>query len=61
MKLAHPDDVEMVQANLEAALEPVDPRRSATEFRLRRRDGEVRWVETLCLRISRARGAGGGP
>jgi PAS domain S-box-containing protein len=49
MKLVHPDDVEMVQANLEAALDPVDPRRAATEFRLRRRDGEVRWVETLGL------------
>src|SRR6266446_5276069 len=49
MKLVHPDDVAMVQANLEAALDPVDPRRSATEFRLRRRDGEVRWVETLGL------------
>src|SRR5260370_29035298 len=49
MKLVHPDDVAMVQANLEAALDPVDPRRSATEFRLRRKDGEVRWVETLGL------------
>jgi PAS domain S-box-containing protein len=49
MKLVHPDDVEMVQANLEAALDPVDPRRSATEFRLRRGDGEIRWVETLGL------------
>src|SRR5262249_12397610 len=38
MKLVHPDDVDMVQANLKAALNPVDPRRSATEFRLRRRD-----------------------
>jgi len=49
MKVVHPDDVEMVQANLEAALDPVDPRRSATEFRLRRRAGEVRCVETLGL------------
>jgi PAS domain S-box-containing protein len=49
MKLVHPDDVEMVRANLEAALDPVDPRLSATEFRLRPRDGEVRWVETLGL------------
>jgi PAS domain S-box-containing protein len=49
MKLVHPDDVEMVQANLKAAFDPVDPRRSATEFRLRHRDGEVRWVETLGL------------
>ena len=49
MKLVHPDDVEMVQANLEAALDPVDPRRSETEFRLRRAHGEIRWVETLGL------------
>ncbi len=49
ISLVHPDDVEMVQANLEAALDPVNPRRSATEFRLRRRNGEVRWVETLGL------------
>ncbi len=47
MRLVHPDDVERVQAALEAALDPVDPRRSATEFRLRRADGEARWVETL--------------
>src|SRR5712671_5367896 len=49
MKLVHPDDLEMVQTNLKAALDPIDPRRSATEFRLRRKDGEVRWVETLGL------------
>jgi PAS domain S-box-containing protein len=49
MKLVHPDDVDMVQANLAAALDPVAPRRAATEFRLRRRNGEVRWVETLGL------------
>src|SRR5215510_476902 len=49
MKLVHPDDLERVLAALEAALHPVDPRRSATEFRLRRADGEVRWLETLGL------------
>jgi two-component sensor histidine kinase len=42
----HPDDLKRVQANLEAALDPVDPRRAATEFRLRRGNGEVRWVES---------------
>jgi PAS domain S-box-containing protein len=46
MKLVHPDDVEMVRANLEAALDPVDPRRSATEYRLHRGNGAVRWVES---------------
>jgi len=49
MKLVHPDDVEMVQANFKAALDPVNPRRATTEFRLRRRNGEVRWAETLGL------------
>jgi two-component sensor histidine kinase len=49
MELVHPSDVEMVQANLQAALDPIDPRRSTTEFRIKRRNGEVRWVETLGL------------
>jgi PAS domain S-box-containing protein len=49
MRRVHPDDVERAWAALEAALDPVNPRRSATEFRLRRGDGEVRWVETLGL------------
>jgi PAS domain S-box-containing protein len=45
----HPDDTERVWAALEASLDPVNPRRAATEFRVQRRDGEVRWVETLGL------------
>jgi PAS domain S-box-containing protein len=49
MKLTHPDDAERVWAALEAVLDPAEPKRSATEFRLRRRNGEVRWVETLGL------------
>ncbi len=47
MKLVHPDDAERVWAAFVATLDPAEPKRSATEFRLRRRDGEVRWVETL--------------
>jgi PAS domain S-box-containing protein len=47
IKLVHPDDVERVLAALEARLDPINPSRSATEFRLRRGRGEVRWVETL--------------
>jgi PAS domain S-box-containing protein len=57
MKRVHPDDVEKVLAAIEASLDPVDPKRSATEFRLRRADGEIRWVETLGL----AYFAGAGP
>ncbi len=34
---------------IEASLDPVDPKRSATEFRLRQADSAVRWVETLGL------------
>jgi PAS domain S-box-containing protein len=49
MKRVHPDDVEKVLAAIEASLDPVDPKRSATEFRLLRADGEIRWVETLGL------------
>ncbi len=49
LKPVHPDDAERLWAAIEASLDPVDPMRSATEFRLRRRNGEVRWVETLGL------------
>jgi PAS domain S-box-containing protein len=49
MKRVHPDHVEMGWAALEAALDPIDPKRSATEFQLRRRDGEYRWVEVYGL------------
>jgi PAS domain S-box-containing protein len=49
MKLVHPDDVEKVLAALEARLDPMDPNRTATEFRLWRGHGKVRWVETLGL------------
>jgi PAS domain S-box-containing protein len=44
MRRVHPDDAQMGWAALEASLDPVDPKRSATEFRLGRRSGEVRWV-----------------
>jgi PAS domain S-box-containing protein len=44
-KRVHPDDVERVWAAIEAALDPADPKPYATEFRHRRADDEVRWVE----------------
>jgi PAS domain S-box-containing protein len=47
MKLVHPDDAERVLAALDASLNPADPKRATTEFRIRRRDGEIRWVETF--------------
>jgi len=41
----HPGDLERVLADREAALNPADPKPYAHEYRIRRRDGEVRWVE----------------
>jgi PAS domain S-box-containing protein len=49
MKRVHPDHVEMGWAALQAALDPVNPKRSATEFRIRRGNGELRWVEVYGL------------
>jgi PAS domain S-box-containing protein len=46
MKRVHPDDAERFWAVSGAALDPADPKPCATEFRLRRRDGKVRWVES---------------
>jgi PAS domain S-box-containing protein len=46
IKRVHPDDLERVLADREAALDPANPKSYAHEYRIRRRDGEVRWVET---------------
>src|SRR5215472_17350329 len=45
MKRVHPDDAKGFGAASETALDPIDPKPYAIEFRLRRRSGEVRWVE----------------
>src|SRR5262249_46957354 len=44
-------------ADREAALDPADPKPYAHEYRIRRRDGEVRWVEAHGLAYFE--GAGG--
>jgi PAS domain S-box-containing protein len=49
MARVHSDDVAMLRAALMESLDPVNPKRSATEFRIRRRNGEIRWLETLGL------------
>jgi PAS domain S-box-containing protein len=48
-KLVHPDDSERFAADREAAIDPANPRRSPHEYRVQRRDGEVRWVEVRWL------------
>jgi PAS domain S-box-containing protein len=45
----HPDDAVRVREALVESLDPVNPKRSAMEFRIRRKNGEVRWLETLGL------------
>jgi PAS domain S-box-containing protein len=44
-KLVHPGDAERFWVDREATLDPAGPRSSAHEYRVQRRDGEVRWVE----------------
>src|SRR5258708_39836735 len=45
MKGLHPEVGARFAANGEAALNPANPKPYAHEFRIRRRDGEVRWAE----------------
>src|SRR5258705_11228122 len=56
MKRVHPDDAERFWADREAALDPANPKRSASEFRIRRSNGEIRWVEAH--RLAYFEGAG---
>jgi PAS domain S-box-containing protein len=44
-KRVHPDDAERFRVAADTELDPVDPKPHAIEFRLRRENGEVRWVE----------------
>jgi PAS domain S-box-containing protein len=48
-KLVHPDDVERFWADGEVWLNSVDRKPHADEYRIRRRDGAVRWVEAHWL------------
>jgi PAS domain S-box-containing protein len=45
LRRVHPDDVERVRAAAATALDPVDPKPFAIEYRVWRGDGKVRWVE----------------
>jgi two-component sensor histidine kinase len=49
MQRVHPDDAEKVEASLAETLDPANPKRTATEFRVHRQGVEIRWVETLGL------------
>jgi PAS domain S-box-containing protein len=45
LKRVHPHDVGGFQAAIATTLDPTDPKPFAHEYRIRRRDGSVRWVE----------------
>src|SRR5262249_43377222 len=45
-------DAERVRAAFEATLDPAHPRPLAVEYRVRREDGRVRWIETQGLAYS---------
>jgi PAS domain S-box-containing protein len=44
-KRVHPDDADRFWAARETALHPADPKPQAIEYRVRRADGKLRWVE----------------
>jgi PAS domain S-box-containing protein len=46
LKRIHPDDAARFSAVREAALDPVDPKPYGNDYRIVRRDGKVRWVES---------------
>jgi PAS domain S-box-containing protein len=49
MKRVHPDDAEGFWAASETAFDPADPKPHGIEFRLRRENAEVRWIEVHWL------------
>jgi PAS domain S-box-containing protein len=56
MARVHPEDVDKVSTTFKESLDPLNPKRSVIEFRLRRRNGEYRSLETLGLAHFEGRG-----
>jgi len=44
-QIVHPEDLPALWAKVEAALNPEDPHPYATEYRINRPDGQMRWVQ----------------
>jgi PAS domain S-box-containing protein len=58
MKRVHPDDVERFRANRQEALDPAHPKSYVHhEYRIRRREGQIRWVEAHGLAYFAGAGA----
>ena len=58
LELLHPDDLSRVWTLVEAAMNPADPKPYATEYRVNRPDGSMRWVEAHGLAAFAGEGAG---
>lgn len=56
-QLLHPEDAPRLWAAVEAAARPVDPVPYAVEYRIRRPDGAVRWLEARGIASFEGRGA----
>jgi PAS domain S-box-containing protein len=54
----HPDDRDRFLANRAAALDPDNPRAIAHDYRIRRRDGQIRWLESHGLAYFEGTGPG---
>jgi two-component system, chemotaxis family, CheB/CheR fusion protein len=57
LKLLHPDDVPRVWAAVESALDPIDPKPYAVDYRINRPDGTTRWVEAHGAAVFEGEGA----
>jgi two-component sensor histidine kinase len=58
MKRVHPDDLERFRANRQEALDPANPKSHLHhEYRIRRREGQIRWVEAHGLAYFTGAGA----
>jgi PAS domain S-box-containing protein len=51
LRLLHPDDLPRVWEQVEAALDPVSPRPYHCQYRIRRPDGQLRWIEAHGLAV----------
>ncbi len=56
MDLLHPDDRSRVWQQVQAALNPADPQSYASQYRIVRPDGEMRWIEARGMAVFKNEG-----
>lgn len=55
-KIIHPDDLPSLWSQVEAAIDPVSPKPYATQYRIIRPDGQLRWIEAYGIAIFEGEG-----